>query len=136
MDGVNAQLSFDISETVWEKFLFISTIATLTSYLDKSIGQILADATSKEWLEKLLHEIQEVTKRKGIALPENIIYKTLEKMASFPYEATSSMHSDYCRGAKTEVESLTGYEVHLAKEQCVPTPTYEMMYQKLKHLNR
>jgi len=43
------------------------------------------------------------------------------------YEATLSMHSDYRKGTKTELESLAGYVVQVGKEQSVPTPAYEMM---------
>ena len=135
VDGINTQLVSNISQTVWEKFLFISTMATLTSYLDKCIGPILADEMDTGLLEQLLQELYHVTKAKGIALPENIIQQTLEKMASFPYEATSSMHSDYQKGAQTEVDALTGYVVQLGKNLNVPTPAYEMIYEKLKALS-
>jgi ketopantoate reductase len=86
-------------QTVWEKFLFISTVATLTSYLNKNIGQIRGAEAHIGLLERLLHELYRVTKTKGIALPENSIRQTLDKMASFPDEATSSMHSDYQKSA-------------------------------------
>lgn len=131
VDGVNAWLSSNILQTVWEKFLFISTMATLTSYLEKTIGQILSNAEHTLSLVSLLHELHAVTAAKGVSLPDNIIQQTLDKMASFPYEATSSMHSDYRKGTKTEVESLTGYVVQSGKALNVPTPTYEMMYEKL-----
>ena len=107
-------------------------MATLTSYLDKSIGQILNNEDHKNLLIKLLHELHQVTIANGIVLSENIIAQTLDKMAGFPFEATSSMHNDYRRGNKTEVDSLTGYVVKLGKELNVPTPTYEMMYEKLR----
>jgi 2-dehydropantoate 2-reductase len=135
VDGINAQLALNILQTVWEKFLFISTVATLTSYLNKNIGQIRGAEAHIGLLERLLHELYRVTKTKGIALPENSIRQTLDKMASFPYEATSSMHSDYQKSAKTEVDALTGYVVQLGKELNVPTPTYELMYERLKALS-
>lgn len=134
VDGINAQVPADILQTVWEKFLFISTMATLTSYLDKSIGQILNNQAYKSLLVELLHELHNVTIAHGIQLPQNIIEQTLDKMAKFPFEATSSMHLDYQKGHKTELDSLTGYVVKLGKSLQVPLPTYEKIYHKLMAL--
>jgi 2-dehydropantoate 2-reductase len=135
VDGIDAHVPPNISETVWEKFLFISTMATLTSYLDKSIGQILSNEEYKRLLNDLLNELFAVTIAKGISLPANSIQQTFDKMTSFPFDATSSMHSDFQKGTKTEVDSLTGYVVQLGKELNVSVPTYEMMYKKLKTSN-
>lgn len=44
---------------------------------DKSIGWILADKAHVELLKKLLQEWYHVTKARGIALPENIIWHRL-----------------------------------------------------------
>ena len=48
-------------------------------------------------------------------------------MHSLAYETTSSMHDDFQRGHKTELDSLTGYVVKLGKELKVSTPYYEKM---------
>ena len=38
------------------------------------------------------------------------------------------MHSDFKKGGKTEVESLTGYVVHQGKELNIATPNYEKIF--------
>ena len=136
IDGINAQAPPNILHTIWEKFLFISTMATLTSYLDTSIGEILSNAEHNDLLMGLLTELFDVTTAKGISLPPGIIGQSIRKMETFPYEATSSMHSDFKKGSKTEVDSLTGYVVRLGKELNVATPLYEKMYNQLKGLEQ
>ncbi|HYV93929.1 MAG TPA: 2-dehydropantoate 2-reductase [Chitinophagales bacterium] len=126
--GINANLSDDISKTVWEKFLFISPLATLTSYLDLPIGGIVSNHEYKELLLNLLIELKNVADAKGLLLPEEIIQKTMDRMISLPGETTSSMHSDFKKGGKTEVESLTGYVVHQGKDLNIPTPNYEKIF--------
>lgn len=130
--GLNAHLATNISQTLWEKFLFISPAATLTSYLDLSIGAIVNDEQHRELLLKLLKELKSVAEAKNISLSENIVQMTLDKMRSLPPETTSSMHSDFNRGNKTEIDSLTAYVVKLGRELKVPTRCYEQMLAGLK----
>lgn len=131
--GINATLSQNIQQTIWEKYLFISTIATLTSYLDTSIGGILAKPENMELLYALLAEFKEVAKAKGIEFSENSLSAITDRMGKLPYETTSSMHTDYQKGKATEVDSLTGYIVKLGKQLNIPTPTYEKLYAELKN---
>jgi len=125
--GINIQLSENILQNLWEKFLFISPLATLTSYLDRSIGEILGNESHAQMLFQLLTEVKNVADAAGISLPENIVQKLWERMHSLAYETTSSMHDDFQRGHKTELDSLTGYVVKLGKELKVSTPYYEKM---------
>ena len=130
--GIDATWSKNIIETIWEKFLFISPMATLTSYLDKSIAAVFADADSYKLLQKLLQEIKAVSEAKKIILPELITQENINKLKSLPSDATTSMHSDFRKGSRTELESLTGYVIREANRLGVSVPTYIMMYERLK----
>lgn len=129
--GIKAEAASDILHTIWTKFLFISAVATATSYLDTSMGAVLEKEDSKQLLLSLLRELQAVAKAKGIILSGDIIPAMLQRMTTLPYETTSSMHSDFQKGGKTELESLTGYVVHEGKAHQVSVPTYEKLYAAL-----
>jgi 2-dehydropantoate 2-reductase len=122
--GINATLADNIKQVVWEKFIFISALATCTSYYDSSIGPILADPVKKNLLLSLVPEVASVAVRKNIAMPENIVALTMDKISALAYNATTSLHKDFSKGGQTEVESLTGYFVRSAKELGVPVPTF------------
>lgn len=130
--GIQATLSGNIRQTIWEKFLFISTIATLTSSLNTSLGAILENNESRSLLFALLGELKTVAEANGVPLPDDIIQATVTKMASLPFATTSSMHSDFQKGKATEVESLTGYVVRLGQQLHLPTPTYDRLYTMLQ----
>jgi len=130
--GINVHLSDNIIQNVWEKYLFISTIATLTSYLDLRIGDILSNKQNKELLLNLLTELKNIADAKNVIFSENIIQRILDKMSSLPYETTSSMHDDFQKGNKTEIDSLTAYVIKLGGELNIPTPYYEKMFLSLK----
>lgn len=130
--GIETILPDNIQQVMWEKFVFISSLATLTSYLDESVGSILSDTNKTDLLHSLLKEIIMVAEKKQIPLSEDILQVTLNKFSSLPYNTTSSMHSDFKKENSTEIESLTGYVVRTSKEYNTAVPVFEMMYEKLK----
>lgn len=132
--GIESHLSKEIQTTIWEKFLFVSTLATLTSYLDSSIGKILENSESKAMLIHLLHEIKAIADAKNIKLSESIVEKTIANIYKLPYEATTSMHRDFQKKGKTELESLTEYISKTGKTLNISTPFYDKILQSLQHL--
>ena len=125
-------LEENIRNVVWEKFIFISAIASLTSYLDVCIGKILEHDANRKLLEQLLHEICLVARAEKIVLPDDIVFATLVKMKKLPYETTSSMHSDFQKNNRTEFRSLTGYVVQLAQKHGLSVPTYSTVLNGLE----
>lgn len=124
---IDAVLTNEIEKAVWEKFIFISAIATATSCYDKNMGDIMKLHANE--MENLVKEISALAFAKGIPVEKNIVEKTMEKMKCVPNENTSSMHSDFERKSpQTELESLTGYVVREAKKLNITTPVYEKMY--------
>ena len=122
---IESYLVENIEETVWEKFIFISALASATSYLNQNIGEILNSKESKKVYVTLLHEIDAVAKAKGLQLPQDIVKQTIVKLEKSPKEATSSMHRDLTAGNKTEVMSLTQFIVKEGLKYKVKTPLYE-----------
>jgi 2-dehydropantoate 2-reductase len=129
--GLDASLSKNIKIVLWEKFLLISPMAALTSFLNISIGAILVDNKNMELLLSLMNELKAVGEAYGILLSGDVIYKTVNIMRGMPFEATSSLQRDFQTGKKTEVETLVGYIVKAGKQLKIPTPLYEMMYDKV-----
>jgi len=122
---IESYLVENIEETVWEKFIFISALASLTSYLNQNIGQILSNPDAKAIYVELLKEIEMVAKAKGLQLSDDIVNQTIVKLEKSPKEATSSMHRDYLAGNKIEAASLTKFVVEEALKYGVKTPLYE-----------
>lgn len=122
---IESYLVENIEETVWEKFIFISALASVTSYLNQNIGQILSNPDAKAIYVELLKEIEMLAKAKGLQLSDDIVNQTIVKLEKSPKEATSSMHRDYLAGNKIEAASLTKFVVEEALKYGVKTPLYE-----------
>lgn len=130
--GINAHLTENINQIIWEKYIFISAIASLTSYLNLGIGSILKTEQHKHLLMNLLNEVRSIAEFKQIALSEDTLDTILKKLSGLPPETTSSMQLDFSKGNKTELESLTGKVIEMGKMYKIQTPTYELIYNKLK----
>ncbi|WP_343694699.1 2-dehydropantoate 2-reductase [Flavobacterium sp.] len=122
---IESYLVDNIEETVWEKFIFISALASTTAYLNQNIGEILNNTESKVTYIELLHEIEDVAQAKGLKLPHDIVAQTIQKLEKSPKEATSSMHRDLVAGKNTEALSLVQFVVNEGKKYGVKTPLYE-----------
>ncbi len=121
---IESYLVENIEETVWEKFIFISALASATSYLNENIGEILNNPESKELYVQLIHEIVAVAKAKELKLPNDIVQQTIVKLEKSPKEATSSMHRDLLANKNTEAISLTQFVVKEGAKYNVETPLY------------
>jgi len=131
--NIECYLSVTIERTIWEKFLFISSIASLTSYLNLSIGEILINEDHKQTLRELIKELKLIAGQKNITLHQDIVETTIAKMQKLPYETTSSMHSDFKKGGRTEYLSLTGYVVEQGRQLKIKTPAFENILRTLQN---
>jgi len=126
--GVNVSLHEDIRAKVWEKFSFISPLATATSAMDSDPAAILNDMEKMKVLSGLMQELVTVAEKEGVSLPEGIIEVNIGKMKNIPAGATSSMHNDFKNHKKTELAMLTGYVVERAMEHGIDVANYSKLY--------
>ncbi|RZL50882.1 MAG: 2-dehydropantoate 2-reductase [Pedobacter sp.] len=127
--GIEASLSDKISKLIWEKFIFLSCIATATSYYDKAVGQLLEKHQTD--LIALLKETTALALAKNIVVDDQIIEKALAHYKALPYEATSSMQRDFAAKKQTELNSITAYVVNEGKKLNIETPNFERAYRHL-----
>ena len=132
--GLDAYLSDSMASVIWDKYIFISSIATVTSYFDNSIGEIMADEKKWQLLNDLLEEVMSVATAKNIAFNPKVKEKAMARFAILPFEATSSMHSDFRnKKPQNELEALTGYVVNTAKRLGVDVSVFERMYAGMRN---
>lgn len=122
--AIQSELVDNIEDTVWEKFVFISSLASATSYLNQNIGDILENGASRNLYVSLLNEITMIAAVKGLNLPNDIVMQTILKLEKSPHNATSSMHRDLLAGRKMELASLTEFVVNEGLKYEMDTPTY------------
>ncbi len=128
--GLEAVVPENILEKMWEKYLFISPIATVTTYLNSTIAEVIRNGESRAMLQQLFEEVSTVGKEMGIDIP-GVEAKFWDKAESMPLDATSSMHRDLRNGKRLEISSLTGYVIQQGDRLGVDTPMYDKIYNSL-----
>lgn len=129
--GIEATLSDQINRLVWEKFIFLSSLATATTYYNATVGKLLEGHL--EEVKKLLQEVTAIAFANQVNVDQNIIDKALNNFKAMPYETTSSMHRDFqSKKEKTELDSITGYVINKGQELGIKIPTFENAYLALK----
>lgn len=129
--GIDAHISNDIETTVWRKYVFISPLASLTSFHDTNNGGLIRD--HRDELKTMIAEVVALGRAKGVALGDDIVDSTIAKLEKAPPDSTSSMHSDYMKGGRNELETLTGYVVREAAKFGIDVPTYVRVYDGLSN---
>lgn len=122
---INVRLSENIDKAVWEKYIFISSLATLTTLKDKTIGQILENKELKETFIAMMNEVKSLADAQNIQINDSFIEKNIAAMEKMPYQTTSSMHRDKRAGKQIEIDSLSNYVVQLGKKLNIETNTFE-----------
>ena len=135
--GIEATYTQNISSIIWEKFIFLSPIATATSYFDSCIGELLNSHEKFTVLTTLIDEILQLAHAKQLTLAADIKPQTLHKLKALPYAATSSMHTDFKENKPhNELEALTGYVLQEAHMYQLELPTYRKLYKALQKRNK
>lgn len=119
----------NIDIEIWKKFFMISPAATITSYFNATINEVISD--HMDLFIALGYELKSVAEAKGIRLPEDIVFSSIQAQKMMPGNSTTSMHSDFKNGNHTEIETLTGYVIREADALGIEVPTYKFMYKGL-----
>jgi len=129
--GVTVDIPPDIQAALWEKFLFIVSWGGVGAVTRAPIGVLRTVPEARQMLEQAMHEIFTVALARNIALPENVIGKTMAFMDRLPPDGTASLQRDIVEGKPSELASWNGAVVRLGQELGVATPLHAFIYHSL-----
>lgn len=129
---IDVTLSKNIRESIWKKFFFISVSASLTSYFDVGFNELVDTDERLNMTVGMAEEFLKVAKAEGVGMGEYAVEEVVNRSEILPKGTTTSMHSDFKAGNRTEVETLTGVVVHLAEKHRIDVPLYRTVYNALK----
>ena len=128
---INAKLTGQISEILWEKYLLMCPLGSLTAATGKTYGALLADSSLNAKLKGMMEEVVAVARARKVYLPENAVDQTMEMAGRFAFDAKTSMQLDKEKGRQTEVDTLTGFLCRAGRESGIPTPLHDEVYQQI-----
>lgn len=134
-----SKIDFDFKDNsitdIWTKYIFIASFGLVTAKHNSSIGTVCMDETQKTEALEIMKEIKLIADSKRIALDKEIIEKTFERAATFPFETPTSLQLDInSRKENNELELLGGAILRFGKELAINTPFTYKIYNEIKVL--
>jgi 2-dehydropantoate 2-reductase len=119
---VNAALSDNIMQAMWDKFVMLAALAAATTLMRGNVGEILA-APLGEWLMlEALGECQRVAAADGHAASGKALESTRKMLTMRGSTFTASMMRDLVAGGRTEGDHIIGDLVRRAERRSVAVP--------------
>ena len=129
--GVTVEIPPDIQVAMWRKFLMVAAWSGVGAITRAPLGAFLGLKNTRQILEEVMGEIHRVAHAYDIALPKDVVGKTLAFLDSLPPSGTASMQRDIMEGRPSELESQTGAVVRLGQAVGVDTPLNKFIYNSL-----
>lgn len=125
--GIDTDLSTSISEAIWEKFVFLVGLSSVTSATRQPVGILRGRERTRRLLRDTMAEVVRVGRARGVRLPADYADQQIEFIDTLPENMTSSMLNDLLRGKRLEVPWLGESVVHMARQLDILTPVNELL---------
>jgi 2-dehydropantoate 2-reductase len=120
--GLNAEISTDIVRELWEKFVFLTAMSSVTAAMRSTIGPIRAHPLTRAFVFDVMKEVVAVGRAHGVALPPDYAEQRAAHLDNLPAEMQASMAHDLAAGKPLELPWLAGAVVDLGAKVGVATP--------------
>ncbi|MDP1584711.1 MAG: 2-dehydropantoate 2-reductase [Bradyrhizobium sp.] len=129
---LGAVASENIVQEMWEKWVFLASLAASTCLMRTSVGNILAVQGGKDFILGMLDECSEVATAEGHAPSGPFFQRTKGLLTTEGSQMTASMFRDIKAGAAVEADHVIGDLIARGDAAKVPVPRLRIAYTHLK----
>ncbi|MFB6446169.1 2-dehydropantoate 2-reductase [Bradyrhizobium tunisiense] len=127
-----ATASQNIMQDMWEKWVFLSSLAASTSLMRTSVGNILAAPGGRDFLLGMLDETSAIAAASGYTPGGPFFERVKGLLTTEGSPMTASMFRDIKAGLPVEADHVIGDLVARADAAKVPVPKLRIAYTHLK----
>lgn len=117
---------------IWEKFIFLVTLAGFTGAARLPIGPVWADPFIRERFLDGCREVERLARAEGVPVAVDVIDRIKVYIDNIPKSMRSSLLIDLSQGKRIEVEALQGSVVRRAARAGIEVPIMSTLYAVLK----
>ena len=117
---------------IWEKFVFLASLAGFTGAARLPIGPVWGDPFTRAQFLAGCREIEAVARAEGVPVAADVVDRIVPYVDAIPGTMRSSLLIDLQQGKRIEVEALQGTVVRRGAARGVPTPIMSALYSVLK----
>lgn len=129
---VGAAASQNIMQDMWEKWVFLSSLAASTSLMRTSVGNILAAPGGRDFLLGMLDETSSIATASGYTPGGPFFERVKGNLTTEGSPMTASMFRDIKAGFPVEADHVIGDLIARADAAKVPVPKLRIAYTHLK----
>lgn len=131
-DKYTTLLSDDIYQDIWEKFVFLSTLAGATCLFRGTVGHIMRTDDGEAILRAMLAEAQSVAAAESHPVRARADAQALARLTDPESSLTASMYRDLQAGGEVEAQPIVGDMVRRAKLLELDIPFFRAAYTHLQ----
>ena len=121
----------DIEQVLWDKWVFLATLAGMTTLCRGSVGDIVATTYGKATTVHMYEECCRVAHASGHSISTGVSAKALEMLTASVSTLTASMLRDLLDGQPTEHDHILGAMIRRGQGLACPTPLLEVAFTNL-----
>jgi 2-dehydropantoate 2-reductase len=121
-----------IIQEMWEKWVFLASLAASTCLMRTSIGNILASPGGKDFILGMLDECSAVSTAEGYPPRAPFLERTRGMLTAEGSQMTASMFRDIKAGAPVEADHVIGDLLARGDAGKIPVPKLRIAYTHLK----
>jgi 2-dehydropantoate 2-reductase len=127
-----AAASTQVIQDMWEKWVFLASLAASTCTMRASVGHILAAPGGKDFILGMLEECSAVATAEGHAPAGPFSERARGMLTAEGSQLTASMFRDIKAGARVEADHVIGDLISRGDAAKVPVPKLRIAYTHLK----
>jgi 2-dehydropantoate 2-reductase len=127
-----AVASEHVVQEMWEKWVFLASLAASTCLMRTSVGNILAAPGGRDFILGMLDEVSAIATAEGHAPRAPFLERTRGMLTAEGSQMTASMFRDIKAGAKVEADHVIGDLIARAEAAKIPVPKLRTAYTHLK----
>jgi 2-dehydropantoate 2-reductase len=127
-----AAASTQVIQDMWEKWVFLASLAASTSTMRAAVGPILAAPGGRDFILGMLDECSAVASAEGHAPAGPFSERAKGMLTAEGSQLTASMFRDIKAGARVEADHVIGDLIARGDAAKVPVPRLKIAYTHLK----
>ena len=128
----DSELSQNVMQDMWEKFVFLTTLAGMTCLMRSPVGNIVATDEGEQISLEFLKECESVSAGFGYPVTEKAHKNAVESITQKGSPATSSMFRDLQNGFRVELDSIVGDMLKRGRAKNLTLPLLRVAYAHLQ----
>jgi 2-dehydropantoate 2-reductase len=129
--GFETHLSMTIARDMWEKWILLASLGSVTCLMRGNVGEIEAASGGLEFVLRMFDEVVAIAKAAGIAPSEEFLVEAKATLTAKGSTSTSSMYRDLLKGRPIEADQIVGDLLMRGGRAGVATPLLAAAYTHL-----